>query len=349
MYPSHKDPIFGVFVKNFKEGLENMGAIFTQKALIKGKGSSPVKKILKYSQHYFNILLGILKSNYDLMYIHYLTHHLPLLYVLIPLKKKKWIINVHGSDVLDIKPSGLVDKLAIKVLKNIDLIVVPTTYFKELVLKKYPFLAESNFYVSPSGGIDPNKFYVKNDKQPNEVLTLGFISRFIEEKGWKTFLESLIILKKYNVSFKAIMAGKGPDADKIIEYIKTNELGDQVNFLGLVKQDKLIDIYNSLDLYIFPSYRESESLGLTGLEAMSCGTPTVACNMAGPSTYIKNGVNGYLFTPMSTKELTEIIMKYDQLDPKEKQKIKANSITSSASFSTTNVNKKIYKKLEQLV
>ena len=37
MYPSKKDPLFGVFVKNFKNLLENQGVSFVCKSLIKGK------------------------------------------------------------------------------------------------------------------------------------------------------------------------------------------------------------------------------------------------------------------------------------------------------------------------
>lgn len=348
MYPSFKDPLFGVFVKNFKEGLEEMGVIFTQKSLIKGKSNSILIKSLKYSRHYINIILSTLKSNYDLVYIHYLTHHLPVLFVLLPFKSKKWVVNVHGSDILSIKASSIMDKIAIVVLNKIDLIVVPTSYFRDLIIKKYPFLITSKFYISPSGGINPNKFYVKDKKEPNEILNLGFISRFIEEKGWRTFLEALIILKNNHIPFKSVIAGQGPDSNKIMEFIKKTNLTEHIEFLGLVKQDKLVDIYNSLDLYIFPTYREAESLGLTGLEAMSCGTPVISCNMAGPSTYIKNGINGYLFTPKNSTELGNIIIAYNQLDNKTKMEFINNSIKTSVPYSTAHVNQKLYQKLANM-
>src|SRR5690606_644558 len=116
-------------------------------------------------------------------------------------------------------------------------------------------------------------------------LILGFVSRFIEEKGWKTFLDALVLLKEAHIPFKAIMAGKGPDEEEIKSHIQQKELTEVVDFRGFVAQERLVDLYNQLDLYIFPTYRESESLGLTGVEAMACGTPVVACNIAGPSTY----------------------------------------------------------------
>ncbi|MEH6704703.1 MAG: glycosyltransferase family 4 protein [Galbibacter orientalis] len=349
MYPSKTDPLFGVFVKNFKEGLETIGVNFSQEALIKGKSTSSIKKGIKYILHYFKILFGFIKSNYDLIYVHYLTHHLPILFILLPFKRKKWVINVHGSDIIGITPNGKIDALATKLLSAVDLLVVPTSYFRDLIITKYPFLTADKFYISPSGGIDANIFYVKKNKQPNTILTLGFISRFIEEKGWKTFLEALLLLKQNNIPFKAIIAGKGPDQDKILEYIKEYNLSNEIEFLGLVKQNQLVDIYNSLDLYIFPSYREAESLGLTGLEAMSCGTPVIACNTAGPSTYVTHKVNGYLFEPKNSIELSQYITKYYDLSIKERSIIIKNAIKTSFFYKSQTVNERLYIKLKEFI
>src|SRR5690606_41173522 len=63
-------------------------------------------------------------------------------------------------------------------------------------------------------------------------------------------------------------------------------------------------------LFPYTTLFRSESLGLVGLEAMSCGTPVIASNMAGPQTYIVNGMNGFLFSPGNSKELAQYIKKY---------------------------------------
>ena len=53
-------------------------------------------------------------------------------------------------------------------------------------------------------------------------------------------------------------------------------------------QEYLVNIYNSLDIFVFPTYRKSESLGLVGLEAMACETLVIASNNYGPTDYIKD-------------------------------------------------------------
>jgi len=347
MYPSDKDPLFGVFVRNFKEELEQNGVHFHPFSLIKGLTKNPLKKILNYSVHYFNILISFFKK-FDLVYVHYLSHHVPILFLLLPFKVKPWVLNAHGTDIIDLQKNKKLNFFAEKILRRTDLIVVPTDYFKNKVLKDYLFLNENDVFVSPSGGIDPRRFFVKNKKIPSSKLHLGFISRFIEEKGWKTFLETLLALKNSQIPFNASIAGKGPDKQKILDTIKQYGLEDNVRFLGLIPQEKLIDLYNEIDLYIFPTYREAESLGLTGLEAMACGTPVIACNNAGPATYIKSGENGFLFKPKSVDSLFKSILKYQRLDIIQKDKLRVEALNTSKCFRKEIVAQKLLKRLEVL-
>ncbi len=229
------------------------------------------------------------------------------------------------------------------------MLVVPTSYFKNMVLEHFKGLHPDKVVISPSGGIDKNVFYEKrNDLLPNKrEITLGFVSRFIEEKGWMTFLESLKSLNEKAINFKALIAGKGPDESKIKTSIKSMGLESKINFLGLVEQHKLVDIYNSMDLYIFPTYREAESLGLTGLEAMACGTPNIACNIAGPSTYIVHGENGFLFEPKNSEQLTHCVETYLSLNDAEKMQLKSNALETSANYEKTFVAKKLKEKLSE--
>ena len=347
MHPSSTDPLFGVFVKNFKTELEKQGAVFSKLSLIKGKSNSILKKLFNYIKHYFSCIKNYYSNDYDLIYVHYLTHHIPIL-SLFNFNKKRVVVNSHGSDIIDLQKSSILNFFAKKILDKAHLIIVPTSYFKTKVIEYYPFLDSDKICISPSAGIESHKFYFKENKTfSDKTLSLGFVSRFIEEKGWVTFLEALVELKKIGIPYKAVMAGKGPDENKILAYITKYKLETHLEFLGLVKQERLIDIYNSLDLYIFPTYREAESLGLTGLEAMSCGAAVVSCNVSGPTTYIKHNLNGFLFPPKATNELVDIIKKYYHLSDQEKSKICTQALKTAEEYESSLVNKKLYKKLKE--
>ena len=109
-----------------------------------------------------------------------------------------------------------------------------------------------------------------------------------------------------------------------------------------------MEIYNQLDLYVFPTYRAAESLGLTGIEAMSCGVPVIGCNIAGPATYIKDGYNGYFFPPGNGPALAEKISAYYALSPEIKEAFSLNALKTAGEYDQKNVTKYLIEKLQEL-
>ena len=65
---------------------------------------------------------------------------------------------------------------------------------------------------------------------------------------------------------------------------------DHVKFLG--KQEGLVEILNSADIFLIPS--QSESFGLAALEAMSCGKPVVSSSVGGLPELIKHNETGFI-------------------------------------------------------
>jgi glycosyltransferase involved in cell wall biosynthesis len=347
MYPSKMDPLFGVFVKNFKELLRKQGVEFSASSVINGKRTGVLKKALTYSKYYLSITKNHFFKKFDLRYVHYLTHNSPILYLLNFLNKKSpLVVNVHGSDILD-SQGKFINKINIKVLKKTDLVITPSQYFKEIMLNFYPFLKPEDIFVSPSGGIDTSKFYYIETKK-NALPTMGLISRIDEGKGWDDFLKALDILNRNGFNFKVKIAGQGLQEGLLKQMILDFKLSDKVTFLGLINQNELIHLYNEIDVMVFPTKREAESLGLVGLEAMSCKTPVIGSNIAGLKTYIEEGYNGFLFEPSDFVQLSETIDKFFKLSETEKQELSKNALETSSKYEAKNIANILKNKLSEL-
>jgi len=65
--------------------------------------------------------------------------------------------------------------------------------------------------------------------------------------------------------------------------------------------EKMIDIYNAVDLFVTPSLEEN--LPNMIMEAMACGTPCVGFNVGGIPEMIDNQTNGYIAEYKSTEDL----------------------------------------------
>ena len=125
-------------------------------------------------------------------------------------------------------------------------------------------------------GID-KKFKPKKVKK--DKITLGFFANYSYRKGLDKAVEVFKIVKqKYDV--KLIIAGGKPHSF-YLKFFNPFELTKglkDVEILGEISEEKIVDLYNSFDFYLFPSL--VEGFGIPLLEAQACGIPTLVFEWA---------------------------------------------------------------------
>ena len=87
---------------------------------------------------------------------------------------------------------------------------------------------------------------------------------------------------------------------------------------------------------VYPTRRKSESLGLTGLEAMACETLVIGSNKYGPSDYLKNNENSLTFNPSDDLEVADKIIEALNMSEKEKNKLTNKGRKTALSYSLEN-------------
>ena len=339
MYPSQREPGYGIFVKNVVDGLlaidKNLEVDFV---VISGSGHGVVSKLWKYIVFYCRIMYHLLCFRYDLVYVHYITHATPVLRWLAIFKAIPLVYNVHGRDL--ITQSSLTRyllKLSIPLLMKARLIILPSYFFKRKIKELIPEMDEEKLFVSPSGGINTNVF---NDRNQHDKC-IGFVSRVELNKGIDTFLEALFLLKKRGCAVESIIVGGCANKENFLQQISRLSLNDNVHYVGGVRQEELADYYNKMDVFVFPTKYE-ESLGLVGLEAMACGTPVIGSYLGGLTDYIVDGKNGFFFEVGNAVALADTLMKYIGLSESEKSTMRKNATLTSNKYANTKVVKCLY-------
>jgi glycosyltransferase involved in cell wall biosynthesis len=181
------------------------------------------------------------------------------------------------------------------------------------------FLDDKKSIVIPNG-VDVERF--SNPMPPNleviEKMPTGCpiilsVGRLTFRKGFHLLIEALPRILKVNPEAQLVIAGKG----YMMRYLKTFTdglgLGDNVKLLGYVPDDSLPWLYNNCDVFSLPSI-SAESFGITVIEAMASSKPVVVSKLGGVPEIIKENVNGLLFQPWDSYELSEKINKL-LLDP----------------------------------
>ena len=349
MYPSNKYKHYGSFVKNVKEVLEDNNFIVDKSVMF--KQDHLIGKIISYLSLYIGTILRGMFENYDYIYAHYISHSAwPCVFLKKTSKNICLVLNAHGNDVvMDMNKEEKNIKRSTKYIKYADKVVVPSKYYKEVVTSNYD-VEDDNVFVYPSGGVNTEKFINVDMKKAKKECNLkdeydyiGFVSRIEKNKGWDTFLKAIKLLKDENKikNTRFLIIGSGSEEKGMNDMMKELDIVDLIETRSLVSQDELVNIYNSLKIFVFPTYRKSESLGLVGLEAMSCETFTITSNKYGPTDYIRNMKNGLSFKSEDYVDLKNKILEVDKLNNEQKKKIIKKARETALNYDVKNTKDKI--------
>ncbi|MGA1228112.1 MAG: glycosyltransferase family 4 protein [Burkholderiaceae bacterium] len=132
-----------------------------------------------------------------------------------------------------------------------------------------------------SRGVDHGIFFPRCEQtRPNpERPIFIYVGRLAVEKNIEAFLSLELPGEKW-------VAGEGPlEATLKARY-------PSVNWIGVLPQDKLAEVYSQADVFVFPSL--TDTFGLVMVEAMACGLRVAAYPVAGPIDVVGTSKAGVL-------------------------------------------------------
>jgi teichuronic acid biosynthesis glycosyltransferase TuaC len=121
--------------------------------------------------------------------------------------------------------------------------------------------------------------------------TLISVGGLIERKGHHRTIEAMRQLPEFGL----VIAGEGPERERLVGLIGTLGLGDRVRLLGPVPHVELPGLYGAADASVLASSREGWANVL--LESMACGTPVVAADIWGNPEVVRAPAAGLIYEP----------------------------------------------------
>ncbi|MBC6316941.1 glycosyltransferase family 4 protein [Listeria grandensis] len=339
MFPSKEYPSYGIFVKNhvrlLEEAADKIETITMRKELNK------MKKLWLYLIFYCRIFFTLLFKKYDMVYLHYASHSaFPILGAKFLNRKINLIVNLHGSDVFpETSFQERLQKWVARLLKQASHVVVPSDYFKQAVIKRY-HLASQNVLISPSGGVNRDLFAPQETAKDTSVFKVGYVGRIDVDKGWDDALRGFSEFKhQSNRPAQLIMIGSGKENPQKEALIEELGLQEDVRCYDLMPQEELVALYNEMDVFVFPSRRKGESLGLVGIEAMACGIPVIGSQIAGIQGYLVEGENGYFTEVGNPYSIAEKLLEFHANSEEEKELLSQNAFDSAIPYDQLQVQK----------
>lgn len=147
-----------------------------------------------------------------------------------------------------------------------------------------------------------------NLKNKKLILT---VNRLEKQKRVEDFIRSIGILVKQNPSFKSevlgVVVGKGSEESFLKKITEKLNLSNTILFIGSATDKELIAWYKLCDIFVFTPV--NQTWGLTPLEAMSFGKPTIISDGAGVVEVLKDKKNSIIVPVMNPKKTAESLKK----------------------------------------
>ncbi|MDR1780802.1 MAG: glycosyltransferase [Tannerella sp.] len=194
---------------------------------------------------------------------------------------KPLVIHVHATDYD--RSRGNVNPDVYNIEKNgmdyADRILTVSNMTRQTVIDKYH--QDPNKVITVHNAVEPLSpdILAITDKRGVTDKIVTFLGRITMQKGPEFFVEAAakVLGKTKNVRF--VMAGSGDMMDKMIRLAARRNISDRFHFTGFMKGKQVYEIFQSSDVYVMPSV--SEPFGISPLEAMQCGVPSIISKQSG--------------------------------------------------------------------
>ncbi|MEI9998252.1 MAG: glycosyltransferase [Verrucomicrobiota bacterium] len=196
-----------------------------------------------------------------------------------------------------------------------DMVIATTPIQMDMLTEEYEVPEAKSWMIPP--GYDDARFYPVSEATERSirqrlhfkgrvVLALG---RLATNKGYDLLIQSFQLVASRVPEATLVLAIGGTHLDareeKLLAELKAlaRDLGlqDRVRFTGFVPDAELADYYRAADIFVLSS--RYEPFGMTAIEAMACGTPTVITTHGGLFRVVTFGRHALFADPFDKEDL----------------------------------------------
>lgn len=216
--------------------------------------------------------------------------------------KTPYVIYGRGSDIYtNYRFKNIILRLAIK---NANSVIALTEDMKKEMNK----IDRQDVFVIPNGiTIDD---YCENSpniirRRDNEKIIL-FVGGLRSVKGVNYLICAMKdVIEKYP-NARLILVGDGEERRNLENLADKLNLNQKITFVGNIPNKDVSKYMKEADIFVLPSL--SEGFPVVILEAMASGLPIVTTKIRGIPEIVKEGINGFLVEPRSSKKIAEKVV-----------------------------------------
>lgn len=180
----------------------------------------------------------------------------------------------------------------------------------ELTKKKFKPQVEHIYGV----GVDPKRYHPCTEDEQKVMrqkegldpadFVISCTKELMFDNNQKTIISAVNLVRDKIPNIKLLLAGNGPDEEKLKKQIDELHLSDIILMLGY--RTDLETVIPAVDVVVSCSYREGMPLNI--IEAMLCEKPIIASHNRGHDELIEDGKTGYLIDALDARALADRLL-----------------------------------------
>ncbi len=258
---------------------------FKQKYKFSGKyGANLMEEVARYA-----LVGGTIATQHDFDVIHahdWLTYSAGI--AAKRLTGKPLVIHVHATEFDRTGENVNTQVFALEQMgmREADKVITVSNLTRNIVINKYGISPDKVVTVHNAVDFSNRGAMEVTRGVPEKVVT--FLGRITFQKGPEYFIEAAnkVLKKMPNVRF--VMAGSGDLLNRSIRRVAKLGIADRFHFTGFLRGEQVHRMFALSDVYVMPSV--SEPFGISPLEAMQTGVPSIISKQSGVAEVLKHSL-----------------------------------------------------------
>ncbi len=201
---------------------------------------------------------------------------------------KPLVIHVHATD-FD-RSRGNVNPTVYAIeragMDAADHIMCVSNLTKRTVIEKY---GQPEYKVTTvHNAVEPLQDADSFKKHPRKDKLVTFLGRITMQKGPEYFVEAAARVLERTQNVRFVMAGSGDKMQEMIDLVARRGIADRFHFPGFMRGRQVQELLADSDVYIMPSV--SEPFGISPLEAMQVGCPSIISYQSGCAEILNHAI-----------------------------------------------------------
>ena len=252
--------------------------------------------------HWFHKLIKVSKP--DLVHAHFASGYGTMVALA---NVSRFILSVWGSDIYEFPRKSILHRAVIKFNLSRAKLITSTSHVMAIEVQRY---VRRLVCVVPFG-IDVDQFKPQSVPSPFDPadIVIGTVKTLEAKYGIEYLIRAFKILKDRHPSLplKLLIVGGGSLLNHLTGLANCLGLGEDAVFTGQIQHNEVHKYHNMMVISAFLSVVDSESFGVSVLEASACEKPVVVSDVGGLPEVTEDGITGIVVPPRDSQRSADAL------------------------------------------